>query len=69
MEEYRIGQGDQNKRINNHIIETINANRAVTILGFNPSHSIQWGRFKINIPAGLEDVMIDYFQPEWNATI
>lgn len=67
MEEYRMGQGDQNNRIHNHIIETIGANRVVTILGFNPSHSIQWGRFKINIPAGLEDVLIDYFQPDWNA--
>ena len=68
MDDYRRGLGDQtNRRIHNHIKETLEANRVVTILGFNPSHSIHWGRFKINIPAGLEDVMIDYFQPDWNA--
>lgn len=68
MDDYRRGLGDQtNNRIHNNIRETLGANRVVTILGFNPSHSIQWGRFKINLPAGLEDIMINYFQPEWNA--
>jgi hypothetical protein len=28
---------------------------------------LKWDRFEINIAAGLEDALIDEFQPDWNA--
>jgi hypothetical protein len=40
---------------------------AVTILGFCPDHHMEWGGFPINLPAALEDILIDHFQPDWNA--
>ncbi len=68
IDDYRRGLGDKtNYRVHTCIRAVLTANRQVVILGFYPQHAIHWGRFRVNLPAGLEDVMIEYFQPEWNA--
>ena len=68
MDDYRRGLGDAtNARVNVQIKEKLAQGNAVHILGFYPIHCFEWGGFRINLPAGLEDVLIDHFQPEWNA--
>lgn len=68
MDDYRRGLGDNtNNRIHTSILATLGAGRTVHILGFCPAHSLEWGGFKINLAAGLEDVLINHFQPVWNA--
>ena len=68
MDDYRRGLGVvTNNRIHQGIRATLGAGRAVHILGFCPIHSLEWGGFKINLAAGLEDILIDHFQPVWNA--
>ena len=68
MDDYRRGLGGRtDNRIHTNILASLNAGRTVHIMGFCPTHSLEWGGFKINLAAGLEDVLIDYFQPVWNA--
>lgn len=68
MEDYRRGLGEMtNNRVNRAIRGVISQASSVTTLVFFPQHALQWGDFLINLPAGLEDVLIDFFQPEWNA--
>jgi hypothetical protein len=68
MDDYRLGLGkDTNYRIHQGIRATLGTGRAVHILGFCPVQYLEWGGFKINLAAGLEDILIDHFQPVWNA--
>lgn len=58
------------QRTNRHKHEKIRylleCNKTVQILVFTESHCLEWGGFSINLPAGLEDSLIDAFQPAWN---
>ena len=72
LNDYRRGLGVQNNRVHQAIRNALpDPNQpkrvGVKIFGFSPKHCLEWGGFKLNIPAGLEDVLIDYFEPEWNA--
>jgi hypothetical protein len=69
MLEYQRGLGDAtNSRVHRSIRDLLSLNRDVVILAFIPDHCIKWGEHKINLPAALEDTLIDFFQPDWNAT-
>lgn len=64
-------QGDRrtNGRIRDCIRRHIQTNRdasKVDILIFTPDPYIHWGEFVLNIPAGLEDILIAELQPQWN---
>ena len=68
MDDYRRGLGDAtNARVHNEAQNVIQQGGSVTILGFCPDHHLEWGGFPINLPAALEDILIDHFKPAWNA--
>jgi hypothetical protein len=56
-----------NARCNGEIKKALAANLRVRILVLPNRLPFQWGRFRINMAAGLEDVLIDELQPDWNA--
>lgn len=57
-----------NMRGHQAILGELNAGKVVTILSFSGPHLLQWGRYEINMAAGLEDDLIRKFQPGWNGT-
>ena len=68
MDDYRRGLGGAtNNNVHRAIRAAIALNSPVTTLAFWPQHCLQWGSFRINVPAGLEDTLIECFQPDWNA--
>jgi len=56
-----------NKRCNLNIKQCISDKLKVRILVLPNRMPLNWGRYSINIAAGLEDALIDDFDPEWNA--
>lgn len=57
-----------NQRCHQAILRELNAQKMVSILSFSGPHLLQWGRYEINMAAGLEDDLIRKFQPEWNGS-
>ncbi|MDZ5452872.1 GIY-YIG nuclease family protein [Labrys sp. ZIDIC5] len=55
-----------NWRCNGKIRETLAAGKSVRILVFNPISHLRYGEFELNIAAGLEDSLIEQFDPPWN---
>jgi len=55
-----------NKNCRKLILEALQGNKPVQIYGFAPDFPLCYGEFRINLPAGLEDVLIETMNPEWN---
>ncbi|WP_205408949.1 GIY-YIG nuclease family protein [Acidiphilium sp. JA12-A1] len=61
------GQRQQtNLRCNRNIQEMLDQGDAVRIFVFNPISFLRYGDFEINLAAGLEDALIEAFDPPWN---
>ncbi len=57
-----------NQRCNEEIKSAIiHRKKTVRILVLPNKVPLRWGNYAINIAAGLEDVLIDELQPDWNA--
>lgn len=57
-----------NRRCNTEISKALQVGKIVRILVLPNRTPLMWGRFPINVAAGLEDALIDDLQPDWNAT-
>jgi len=55
-----------NLRLNAILIELLKNEQVIKIYGFSDSSSRMVGNFKINLPAAIEDDIIQKLQPEWN---
>ena len=55
-----------NWRCNSKIRELLRQGDSVRILVFNPISHLRYGEFEINLAAGLEDALIEAFDPPWN---
>jgi hypothetical protein len=55
-----------NWRNNRNIHEALAGGAAIRILVFNPISFLRYGDFEINLAAGLEDALIEAFDPPWN---
>ena len=56
-----------NHRCNTEISKALQVGKTVRILVLPNRTPLMWGRFPINVAAGLEDALIDALQPDWNA--
>ena len=64
---YSRGNGvNTNNRIHNNIKEILQTGGHVDIYGFNDTTSLNWGKYNINLAAGLEDSIIALELPLWN---
>lgn len=57
-----------NKKCEQKLRELLNADKQVSILVFTSDGPLRYGEFSINLAAGLEDSLIDAFEPAWNGT-
>lgn len=57
-----------NARCNNLIREYISRSKAIDIYALAPSSPLNYGAYKINLAAGLEDALINFLEPEWNGS-
>ncbi len=55
-----------NWRCNSKIRELLGQGMLVRIFVFNPISHLRYGDFEINLAAGLEDALIEAFDPPWN---
>lgn len=55
-----------NWRCNSKIRELLTQGASVRIFVFNPISYLRYGDFEINLAAGLEDALIEAFDPPWN---
>ena len=55
-----------NQKCHNKVLEAITAGESVSIYGFSPNVPFYFDRFKIDLPAGLEDALIKAMDPKWN---
>lgn len=55
-----------NWRNNRNIREVLGGGSTIRILIFNPISFFRYGEFEINLAAGLEDALIQAFDPPWN---
>jgi hypothetical protein len=55
-----------NIRINRLINQALQNNKCVDIYVFFPQEKVIYKEFEVNISAGLENVLIKDFKPEWN---
>lgn len=55
-----------NLRNNRNIREALASGAVIRILVFNPISFLRYGDFEINLAAGLEDALIEAFDPPWN---
>ncbi len=61
------GQGQRtNWRCNRNIRELLQRGTTIRIFIFNPVSQLRYGDFEINLAAGLEDALIEAFDPPWN---
>lgn len=67
MNNYRHGNGVTNDRVSEAIRGVLIGGGNVSILGFCPIHCLEWGGFKIDLPASLENVLIRHFEGAWHA--
>lgn len=72
---YEYARGDANLRTNKKCHDRITALlsrhevQAVDILVFSPAEThLYWGKFRINVAAGLEDSLILQLAPSWNGS-
>jgi hypothetical protein len=64
---YRKGTQLNNRRIREEEIKPIlSAGKKIAVLAAVFPSQIKWGRFDINLAAGLEDTLIDQLNPCWN---
>lgn len=55
-----------NSRVRGAILEAIKQNRIVEIYVLLDKEEIRYKRFRLRLADGLEDTLIEYFQPKWN---
>lgn len=55
-----------NIRVSNKIKEAIESKHKVFIYSLFDIEPLQWGGFSINLPAGLEDALVNKIRPIWN---
>lgn len=55
-----------NRHKHEEIKQMLAQHKTVQILVFIENHCLEWGGCSINLPAGLEDSLIEAFQPAWN---
>jgi hypothetical protein len=55
-----------NHKNHNKILNCLKENKKIDIYALLDVYPINWGKFNINLAAGLEDALIAEFQPEWN---
>lgn len=55
-----------NMRNNHNIRDALASGGDVRILVFNPTPLLRYSDFEINLAAGLEDALIEAFNPPWN---
>ena len=55
-----------NTRINKLIQIQLIKNRIINIYLFQPNKKLEYLGFEVNLPAGLEDTLINFYQPDWN---
>jgi hypothetical protein len=55
-----------NQHCHDRIKALLGGGKCIRILVFADLGQLQWGAFPINLAAGLEDSLIEAFQPEWN---
>lgn len=55
-----------NIRIKGYILDALSNNETINIFVLFPKEEISYKGFLVNIPAGLEDVLINEFKPKWN---
>lgn len=65
---YEKGGGSQrtNIRVRNEIRQALRQGHTVDILGFHDPRTLRMGRFLLNLPAALEDDIIQTLNPHWN---
>lgn len=57
-----------NIKCNKNIRRALDNDNIVQVFGFSPDACLQYGKFGISIPAGLEDALIKELAPLWNGT-
>ena len=57
-----------NKKCHDEILVFLKRKKRVNILVFAVQHCLQYGDFKLNLAAGLEDDIIKTLRPPWNGT-
>lgn len=55
-----------NQKVNKKINESISSDDNVIIYIFKDYGYVKFGEFDLNIPAGLEDSIIETINPQWN---
>ncbi|MFD3393413.1 GIY-YIG nuclease family protein [Aquirufa sp. OSTEICH-129V] len=61
------GSGQQtNIRVNDRIIDLLNKGNKISIYVFKDIECLQWSGYNLNLPAALEDSLVNKFSPEWN---
>lgn len=70
MHQYQNPGPTQRTNIRNHglIRKTLKQGHNVEVFVLTDTHKLQYADIPINMAAGLEDGLIDRFQPEWNMT-
>ena len=68
MNDYSRGYEGQKTSHRIHMIlkEMISNNHNIEIYGLHNEMPLNFGKFKINLPAGLEDNIISTIKPIWN---
>lgn len=56
-----------NIRINKRIVDQLSSGSFVQIYAFPDEGFLQFGGYRINLAAGLEDDLVHKLKPEWNA--
>lgn len=51
---------------NAHIAECLRSGRAVEVYALTDGADLEYGGFKVNLAAGLEDTLIGTIRPRWN---
>ena len=61
------GSGQQtNIRVNEKILELLNNGNKISIYVFKDIECLQWSGYNLNLPAALEDSLVNKFSPDWN---
>lgn len=55
-----------NQKCRDLILQALQSGKAVEVYGFAPDLPFCFDEFRINLPAGLEDVLIEKMNPDWN---
>ncbi len=56
-----------NLRCNEKIKERLRSGKGVRILVFHDRGNLQWGDYRFDVAAGLENSLINAFEPPWNS--